>query len=259
MPESSVRPVNRPVERHSGTWNAPDAGTTVGNVAKAGRDLKALQAAKVVVIVSHLPQFALCFSRFDFLECSVLRCKAHMRPEHNMTTSIEREGEPSSTQGHNRTTMRGDRNARAMTQIGASLAVPAIVEKSQGDGLPCGPSSSGVVDNQISVGGRIAATKDVINNGGAYKSGCFASSHLVQVMSHAANAKTTYNSATTAATLPIRNTPGRSGNLRPTHNIGTPMSPKIMAHGRVINSPRQTRSPAYSNVSSTQPQPPISV
>ena len=183
----------------------------------------------------------------------LLRCRAHMRPEHNSTTSMERDGDdPRRSHGHNRTNMRGDRNAMAIVQTGASLAVPAIVEKRCS---PCSPSSSGVgmVDNQISVGGRIAANKAVTNNGGAYKSGCFASSHLVQVMSHDANAKTTYNSATIAATRLIRSTIGRPGNLRPTHRAGTPMNPRITAHGRITITPRQTRSPAYSNVSSMQP------
>ena len=74
-----------------------------------------------------------------------------MRAENNSTTSMERDGEPKSAKGHNRTNMLGDRNARAMTKIGASLAVPPILEKRPGS-----PSSSGpeIVVNQISVGGQ---------------------------------------------------------------------------------------------------------
>ena len=184
----------------------------------------------------------------------LLRCNAQMMPEHNSTASIERVGEPKSAKGHNRTNMLGDKNARAMTQIGANLAVPVMVEMRPGCS-PFEPSSSGVemVDNQISVGGMIAANKEVINSGEACSSGCFASSHFVQVMSHDANAKTTYNSVTTATTKLIRSTTGRLGNLRPTHSAGTPMSPKIMADGRVITTPRHTRNAMYSNVSNMLP------
>src|ERR1017187_3270438 len=68
----------------------------------------------------------------------LLRCNAQMMPEHKSTTSMERVGEPKSAKGHNRTNMLGDKNARAMTQIGANLAVPPILEKRPGS-----PSSSG--------------------------------------------------------------------------------------------------------------------
>src|ERR1035438_7797387 len=58
----------------------------------------------------------------------LLRCRAHMRPEHNSTTAMERDGDdPRRSHGHNRTNMRGDRNAMAIVQTGASLAVPAQV------------------------------------------------------------------------------------------------------------------------------------